>query len=79
MNSKWAVRVVGILLNYRLNPLQRQRFALDTDHTKIYHGLPRKISARALPTGKTLDSAIRGWGFDLRLPEPLVTRNETTE
>jgi len=79
MNSKWAVRVVGILLNYRLNPLQRQRFALDTDHTKIYHGLPRKISARALPTGKTLDSAIRGWGFDLRLSEPLVTRNETTE
>ena len=45
----------GILLNYRLNPLQRQGFALDTDHTKIYHGLPGKISRQALSDDEALD------------------------
>ena len=48
---------VGILLNYRLNPLQRQGFALDTDHTKIYHGLSRKISTQALSNNEALDPA----------------------
>ena len=47
---------VGILLNYQLNPLQRQGFALDTDHTKIYHGLPGKISTQALSNDEALDS-----------------------
>ena len=50
---------VGILLNYRLNPLQRQGFALDTDHTKIYHDLPGKISTQALSNDEALDSGSR--------------------
>jgi hypothetical protein len=50
---------VGILLNYRLNPLQRQGFALDTDHTKTYHGLPRKISTQALSNDEALDFGSR--------------------
>ena len=50
---------VRILLNYRLNPLQRQGFALDTDHTKIYHGLPGKISIQALSNDEALDSGSR--------------------
>ena len=50
---------VGILLNYRLNPLQRQGFALDTDHTKIYHVLPGKISTQVLPNDEALDSGSR--------------------
>ena len=51
---------VGILLNYRLNPLQRQGFALDTDHTKIYHDLPGKISTQALSNDEALDPAFEG-------------------
>lgn len=47
---------VGILLNYRINLLQRQGFALDTDHTKIYHGFSRKISTHALSNDEALDS-----------------------
>ena len=50
---------VGILLNYRLNPLQRQGFTLDTHHTKIYHGLPGKSSTQVLPNDEALDSGSR--------------------
>ena len=46
---------VGILLKYRLNPLKRLGFALDTDHTKIYHDLPGKISTQALSDDEALD------------------------
>ncbi len=46
---------VGILLNYRLNPLQRQGFTLDTHHTKIYHGLPGRMSTQALFNNQALD------------------------
>ena len=50
---------VGILLNYRLNPLQRQGFTLDTHHTKIYHGLLGKISTQPLFNDEALDSGSR--------------------
>jgi len=36
---------------------KRQGFVLDTDHTKIYHGLPGKISSQALSNDEALDSA----------------------
>jgi len=47
------------IVKLRLNPLQRQGFALDTDHTKIYHGLPGKISTQALSNDEALDSGSR--------------------
>jgi len=36
---------------------KRQGFVLDTDYTKIYHCLSRKISTQALYNDEALDSA----------------------
>jgi len=50
---------VGILLNYLVECLRRLEFVLDTYHTKIYHGLPGKISTQALSNDEALDSGSR--------------------
>ena len=35
-------RAIEVEFGENVNLLQKQGFALDTDHTKIYHGLPGK-------------------------------------